>query len=117
MLSASGSIGLPEPTAQENTLFDTTVRDPTPVIFKQSTARPWTTDDATRDESLIALGKEMVGSIVGPMPAKEFLELLPPTSLTMPSESAEGEPNLTEVTKEAQMYRPFVRILFILLYP
>lgn len=95
MLSATASTGLPEPTAQENNLFDIpTVRVLTPTIYnlKLSTARPWTTGHATRDESLIALGKEMVGSVVGLMPAKEFLELLLPTSLSMPSESAEGAP-------------------------
>ena len=63
----------------------------------------------------------MVGSVVGPMPAKEFLELLPPTSLSMPSESVEGEhfTNLAKFKTESkpQMYDPFVRILFILLCP
>ena len=89
--------------------------DSTSTVHKQFTARQWTTDHEYRDDSLIALGNEIVGHVVGPMPAKEFLELLPPTSESLSAE--EKQFTLADKKSESQMYDPFVRIPFSLLYP
>ena len=47
----------------------------TPTVYKQSSALPYTSGHVVRDETLIALGNEMVGRVVGPMPFKEILRL------------------------------------------
>ena len=65
-----------------------------------------------RDDSLIALGNEIVGCVVGLMPAEEFLELLPPTSKPLPVEEKPFT-NLADKKAESHMYDPFVRIPFI----
>jgi hypothetical protein len=70
-----------------------------------------------RDETLIALGNEMVGYVVGPMPAKHFLELLPRNSKKSPSFRKKPFADLAGQSTELQMYDPFVRIPFSFLYP
>ena len=57
-------------------------------------------------ESLIALGNEMVGYVVGPMPAKEFLDFLPCNPWKVRKKLFAG----LATQKEAAMYTPFVRV-------
>ena len=91
--------------------------DSTPTAHMQSIAGPCITSHVMSDDSLISLGNEiaLVGYVVGPMPAEELLESLPPTSK---SSSAEEKPftNLADKETESQMYDPFVRIPFCLIY-
>jgi hypothetical protein len=69
------------------------------------------------DENLIALGNEMIGHVVGPMPAKDFLESLPLDSReSPPSFSKKLFAKLASRKTEAQMYELFVRIPFSYLY-
>ena len=72
---------------------------------------PWTTGHVMRDDSLIALGNQIVDCVVGLMPAEEFLELLPPTSKPLPVEEKPFT-NLADKKAESHMYNPFVRIPF-----
>ena len=59
----------------------------------------------------------MVGYIVGPMPAKDFLELLPHNSRKSPSFNKEPFAELVDQPTETRVYNPFVRIPFSFLYP
>ena len=113
--TAHAPTGIPGPTALEDTPHTTS----TPTIFKQSTAMPWSTCHLARNDSYIAHGNEMAGCVVGPMPAEEFLELLPPTSLELPKSSSADKllMDLADMKTESQMYGTFVRISFSLLYP
>ena len=91
--------------------------DTTPTNHKQSTTIPFTSGHVMRDETLIALGNEMVGYVVGPMPAKEFLKFLPapPNSQNSPSFNINSKKSfaiLAEQSTEPKMYDPFVRIPF-----
>ena len=107
---STASTGSPEPTTPENPPIDLPI-DSTPTVHKQSSARPYSTGHVMRDESFIALGNEILGYIVGLMPAEEFLELLPPTSKPLPVETVPFT-DLADKKVESQMYDPFVRIPF-----
>lgn len=110
---STASTGIPEPTTPENAPIDLPT-DSTPTVHKRSTAIPFTSGHVMRDETLITLGNEIVGYVVGPMPAKEFLELLPRNTEKLPSFNKKKKlfANLAEQTTELQMYNPFVRIPF-----
>ena len=65
-----------------------------------------------RQDKFIALGSEMAGYVVGPMPTGKFLDFLPrihdkkrrPFSSSLFAE-------LAKQTRETEMYAPFVRVL------
>ena len=113
---SAASNGISEPTNPENDPVDLPT-DSTPTIHKQSTAIPFTSGHVMRDETLIALGNQMVGYVVGPMPAKDFLELLPVNSLMSPSFNKKPFAKLADQSTEPKMYDPFVSIPFSFLYP
>ena len=60
----------------------------------------------------------MVECVVGPMPAKEFLKLLPAPRNSEKRPTFDEEPFAKSVDQktEPQMYNPFVRIPFSFLY-
>ena len=112
--TASTASGIPEPTTPDNALVDLpSYLTPTVVtVHKQSTAMPFTSGHIMRDETLIALGNEMIGYVVGPMPAKYFLELLPRNSRKSPTFRKKPFADLADQSTEPQMYDPFVHIPF-----
>lgn len=112
---SAASTGIPEPTTPENAPVDLPL-DSTPTVHKQSSAIPYTSGHVMRDETLIALGNEMVGYVVGPMPAKDFIKLLPRNSQKPPSFDKKLFAKVAKQSTEPKMYDPFVRILFSLLY-
>ena len=71
-----------------------------------------TTNEVFRDDNLATIGKEMIGYIVGPMPFKEFLEFLPRPRKAMKKFNKKAFAKIADQTKEAGMYKPFVRIPF-----
>ena len=86
----------------------------TPTVHKQATTVSYSTGHVIRDETLIALGNEMVGYIVGPMPAREFLEFLPRNPRKAPSFRKKPFVNLASHKCEPAMYDPFVRMILFL---
>lgn len=110
----TASSGIPEPITPKKAIGLPT--ESTPTQYKQSTALPFTSGHVMRDETLVALGNEMVGYAVGPMPAVEFLEFLPRSTEVMPSFDKKPLAILAEAKSESQMYNPFVRIPFSFLY-
>ena len=59
----------------------------------------------------------MDGYIVGPMPAKDFLKLLPRSSRELPSFDKKPFMKLAEQPTENKLYDLFVRTPFSFLYP
>ena len=114
--TASTASGIPEPTTPDNAPVDLPSYL-TPTVHKQSTAMPFTSGHIMRDETLIALGNEMIGYVVGPMPAKDFLELLPRNSRKSPTFRKKPFADLADQSTELQMYDPFVCIIFSFFYP
>ena len=112
---SNASTGAPGPSTPETAPVDLPIHS-TPTVHKQSSAVPYTSGHVTRDETLMALGNEMVGYVVGPMPAKDFLELLPCNS-PLPSFRKKPFVKLADIRMEPKMYDPFVRIPFSFLYP
>ena len=103
-----------EPSTPEMASVDLPIHS-TPTVHKQSSAVPYTSGHITRDETLLALGNEMVGYVVGPMPAHDFLKLLPCNS-QLPSFDKKPFAKLAGLKSETKMYNPFVRIPFSFLY-
>ena len=110
---STADTGIPEPITPHAPIDLPT--ESTPRVHKRNTAKQWTTNHEVRDDSLIAIGNEIVGHVVGPMPANEFLELLPYTIKPLPAETKVFT-NLADKTAEGEMYDPFVCIPFSLLY-
>ena len=110
---STASTGIPEPTTPENATIDLPT-DSTPTVHKRSTAIPYSSTHIHHDDTLKALGDETVGYVVGPMPANEFLELLPCNTEKLPSFDKKKKllfAKLAEQTTEFQMYDPFVRTI------
>ena len=99
------------PTTPENANVDLPLS--TPTVHKLSTTIPYTTGHIIRDESLIALGCEMIGYIVGPMPSEQFLDFMP-SKRGIPPFSRKPFKALANHKHEAAMYERFVRILLFL---
>ena len=110
---STGSTGIAVSITPRNAPVDIPV-DSTPTVHKQSTAIPYTSGHVMRDENL---GNEMVGYVVGPMPAKKFLKLLPRNNQKPNSFDEKPFAELVNLKTEVQMYDPFVRIPSSLLYP
>ena len=105
---STASIGTPETTPVDPSIHSTPM---------QSTAIPYSSGHIIRDEDLVELGYEMVGYVVGPMPAKDFLTLLPHNSRKPPSFNKEPFVELVDQPMETKIYNPFVHIPFNFLYP
>ena len=100
------------PTTPETNNVDLPTMLSTPTVHKLSTTIPFTTGHVMRDESLIALGYEMIGYIVGPMPSTQFLEFLPAKrGIPLRNNPFKG---LANHEHETAMYNPFVCILLFL---
>jgi hypothetical protein len=84
--------------------------DPATHFTKQSTALPYTSGHIIRDETLMALGDEMAGYVVGPMPPKDFLKFLPPNSRKLPSFNKGSFAKIKAQPTEVKIYDSFVRI-------
>ena len=65
------------PTIQETNNVDLPIMLSTPTAHELFTTIPSTTGHVMCDESLIALGYDIISYIVGPMPSTQFLEFLP----------------------------------------
>ena len=124
----TASTGAPEPTTPVAPV-DLDIVNMTPTIHRRTTTlAPCTSNHLERDETLIALGQEIVGYVVGPMPADKFLDLLPSTRLrlptvdTTPSSLKRKLPDkgllkdLAKSNNENNMYDLFVRIPFSFLF-
>ncbi|KAG1743270.1 uncharacterized protein EDB91DRAFT_1081209 [Suillus paluster] len=104
---------LPSPASSlDPSIFDT------PFKFGSSTMLPYTTHTQCRLETLNAMGYEMKGHVVGPMPAGEFLQEFLPTSqipnydtLTFTSAFTPGVFSSTlSAVDEQHAYEPFVSL-------
>lgn len=90
----------------------------TPIKRDSSTMLPFTTLTRCRLETLNAMGKEMKGYFVGPMPVREFLQEFLPTSqipdyapLSFTSAFTAGAfSDVISVRNEERAYTPFVSI-------
>ena len=105
---STASTGSPEaaPTTPETAHVNLPIHS-TPTVHKQSTYIPYTSGHVIRDETLIALGNEMVGYVVGPMPFTKFLDFLP-RNRGKPSFRKKSFAELGKQRKEATMYILFV---------
>ncbi|KAG1765365.1 hypothetical protein EDD22DRAFT_845472 [Suillus occidentalis] len=91
----------------------------TPIKQDSSTMLPFTTLTRCRLETINAMGKEMKGYFVGPMPAGDFLQEFLPTSqipdydpLSFTSAFAVGAFNRTvSVRNEEHAYTPFINTI------
>jgi hypothetical protein len=97
----------------QNTQLTPTITD-TPFKQGSSTKLPWTTNARCRNLTINAMGAEMKGHCIGPMPIEEFLDNFLPTSEI---------PNLPTLTfrrgifdevihaeRELKAYEPFVSL-------
>ena len=115
-MDPTASTAAPEPSTPEAAPVDLPAHS-TPTVHKQSTAVPYTSGQMMCDENLIAIGAEIASYIVGPMPAKDFLKLLPRNSRELPLFDKKPFVKLADLPTEIKMYDPFVRIPFSFLYP
>jgi hypothetical protein len=108
------STGSPEAesTTPETACVDLPIHS-TPTVQKRYTNIPFTSGHVMRDETLIALGNEMVGYVVGPMPAQKFLDFLPKSPNSRKKPVFDEDPFLDSAKHklEPQIYKPFVRVL------
>ncbi|KAG2089146.1 uncharacterized protein F5147DRAFT_658498 [Suillus discolor] len=84
----------------------------TPIKCSCSTMQPYTTNTRCRDTTLNAMGKEMKGCLVGPMPVEQFLkEFLPPSAIPNyePLTFSDGAFESTlSALHETKAYEPFI---------
>jgi hypothetical protein len=111
----NASASIPQPTTPEEGPSDLPIHS-TPMAHKLSTAMAVTSGALFRDDTLTALGNEMVGYVVGPMPADKFLKILPQPRKPAKKFNANPFAKLASQTKEAGVYEPFVRIPFSFLH-
>jgi hypothetical protein len=116
MLSNNAPASIPLPTTPEEGPIDMPICS-TPLAHKRSrTAVYATSNELFRDDTLIALGSEMVGYVVGPMPIEEFLEFLPQPRKTMKKFNEKAFTKIADQRSQAGLYDPFVLIPFSSLY-
>lgn len=85
----------------------------TPIKRTCATMQPFTTNTRCRDTTLNAMGNEIRGYLVGPMPAEEFLEeFLSPTTIPdyqpLTSFSEGAFTSTVSAALETEAYNPFV---------
>lgn len=90
--------------------------DDTPVKRSCSTMQPYTTNTRCRDTTLNAMGNEIRGHLVGPMPVEQFLEeYLPPSMIPdyqpLTSFSNGAFESTLSAAHETKAYEPFVSAL------
>ena len=77
---------------------------------------PFTSGHLERDETLIALGNEMVGHVVGPMPTQNFLDFLPCNPAKAPSFMKRSFAKLAKQRTEPAMYDVFVCVSLLFFF-
>ncbi|KAG2088560.1 uncharacterized protein F5147DRAFT_658678 [Suillus discolor] len=90
--------------------------DDTPVKRSCSTMQPYTTNTRCRDTTLNAMGNEIRGHLVGPMPVEQFLEeFLPPSTIPdyqpLTSFSDGAFESTLSAAHETKAYEPFINTM------